>query len=108
MTVAGVASHCAVSVRTVYRWIERDGLPVHRLPGAGASPITRVSRHDLDDWLSTARQAPADVGRDDVPKLRLDGRKFIQTKAPSAKTKIRLDTPRARASRGQPERSRQR
>ena len=55
LTVADVASACGVSIRTVYRWIENDGLPVHRIPGVGARPLLRIASDDLDEWLGQYR-----------------------------------------------------
>jgi excisionase family DNA binding protein len=92
LKVEAVAELCGVSTRTVYRWLNREGLPVHRIPGAGLRPILRISQADLDAWLSRHRHDPEVEA--DKPKrtMRLEGMRFMRTS--SAADKIQLDTSR--------------
>lgn len=90
-----VAALCSVSKRTVQRWIDDDGLPIHRIPGAGARGIVRIAESDLTEWLSQFRKRAADKA--DRPVLRLNGRRF--TKNPSDSPENGLDhrsSPRSR------------
>jgi len=98
LSIAAVAKRCGVSTRAVYRWINSEGLPVHRLPGTGARPITRIASSDLDQWLDGHRHDFAEEKNDDR-KLQLDGRRFFKTETSDARTGKRLDTPRAPGSR---------
>ena len=43
MTLEAVAATCGVSARTVRRWIEREHLPAHHLPGLGLRGIVRIT-----------------------------------------------------------------
>jgi len=106
LSVDDVARRCAVSKRTVYRWLD-DGLICLRLPGTGARPILRIDSDDLDQWLGRHRHDFAEEKNDDR-KLQLDGRRFFKADTSDARTKTRLDIRVAPASRDRPERSRQR
>lgn len=44
-----IAAYLQRDVRTVQRWEAARGLPVHRLPGVGRSPIYAL-KSELDDW----------------------------------------------------------
>jgi excisionase family DNA binding protein len=74
LTYEEAALRCGVSARTVRRWVSDGGLPVHRLPGAGARPISRISETDLESWLGSRR---AVIDDREAPTLRLDGRRLI-------------------------------
>lgn len=50
LTVEQVADACAVSPRTVRRWIDDDELLAHRL-----GRLVRISPHDLEDFLRRHR-----------------------------------------------------
>lgn len=78
MTVRHVAAMCDVSLKTVSRWIDSEGLPVHRLPGRGGHTIRLVSRDDLDSWLARFRHDPTDADDADGSVIRLDGRRFFE------------------------------
>jgi len=105
LTVARVAEQCAVSTRTVYRWIGSEGLPVHRIPGTGARPILRIDSGDLDQWLSQYRHDLAEEKASDRT-LRLDGRRFIPVGESLFPEESDLDARKNPASRVPPERSR--
>lgn len=51
-----IAAYLKRDVRTVQRWEQMNGLPVHRLPGAGKPGVYAV-QSELDDWM---RGRPAD------------------------------------------------
>ena len=51
MTINEAATYCGVCRRIFSRWISKEGLPVHRLPGSGGEPMKRIDRYELDDWL---------------------------------------------------------
>jgi excisionase family DNA binding protein len=72
-----VAERCSVSTKTVRRWIEGDGLPVHRLPGNGLRPIIRVAEDDLENWRHRFRR---DVAKEHEkePVLRFKGMRFLR------------------------------
>ena len=85
LTIESVAELCGVSSRTVYRWLDREGLPVHRIPGTGARPILRIAQDDLDDWLGQYRHDPA--AKTPEQTIRLEGRRLLhprQRKPPSS------------------------
>ena len=50
LTVEAVAEHCAVSVKTVRRWIEDGTLPIHRFGRA-----IRISESDLAALIRRCR-----------------------------------------------------
>ena len=51
LTVPDVAALCAVSRKTVDRWIESERLPTIRPQGQGARPMKLIARKDLDTWI---------------------------------------------------------
>ena len=51
-SIAQVAERCAVSTRTVRRWIEDDGLPISR-PGKGR--LIRICESDLVEFIKRGR-----------------------------------------------------
>ena len=91
MSIADVATRCGVSKRTVHRWINDDGLPVHRMPGSGSRPITRVGSSDLRGWLDQHRHSSAADDEHNKRTLRLDGRRFIRAGSSAVPRKIALD-----------------
>lgn len=73
-----VARLCGVSVKTVRRWVDGEGLPVIRIAGAGARPMTFVAPRDLDEWIDKRRRVDhPDEG--DPRTVRLNGRRFINS-----------------------------
>jgi excisionase family DNA binding protein len=51
LTIRDVADLAGVSIMTVRRWIEQNGLQIHRL-----GRLVRISQGDLDAFFSTRRQ----------------------------------------------------
>jgi excisionase family DNA binding protein len=51
-SIAQVAERCAVSTRTVRRWIDDSDLPISR-PGKG--PLIRISKIDLAQYINKSR-----------------------------------------------------
>ena len=93
LKIETVAEQCGVSIRTVQRWIERDDLTVHRLPGTGLRPILRIAEADLEMWLDRHRHDPEVEGAGGQQTIRLDGIRFIKTASPES-SKPELDTSR--------------
>ena len=80
LSIEAAASLCGVSTRTVRRWIERENLPIHHLPGTGLRSIVRIAQVDLDRWLERHRHDPeAEADRDQT--MQLDGIRFINPSA---------------------------
>ncbi len=48
LTIPEIAELCQVSVRTVYRWVAEQGLPVIQIGG-----VTRVRPTDLEHFFQT-------------------------------------------------------
>jgi excisionase family DNA binding protein len=53
LSIAQVAERCAVSTRTVRRWIEDGDLTISR-PGRGR--LVRISESDLDKFIKQGRR----------------------------------------------------
>ena len=87
LSINEVAERCGVSGRTVYRWLNHDGLPTHRLPTTGLRPILRIAEADLDVWLQGHRQDP-EIAEAAQRTLRLDGMRFMSTPARFPKTEL--------------------
>ena len=78
MSIEAVASTCGVSTRTVRRWIEKENLPVHHLPGVGLRGIVRIAQIDLDRWLERHRHDPeTDATRDQT--MHMEGMRFMKS-----------------------------
>jgi excisionase family DNA binding protein len=77
-SIHDVAKACSVSTRIVYRWINDDHLPVHRIPGSGARGILRIDREDLDCWLRKYRHDFAEDDNIPPQTMTLYGRRFIK------------------------------
>lgn len=75
LKVADVAANCGVSLKTVYRWINNDQLPIHRLPGSGSRGITLISPGDLEVWLRRHRVDPSAC---EQQVIKLDGRRYLK------------------------------
>ncbi|MEE4296468.1 MAG: tetratricopeptide repeat protein [Wenzhouxiangella sp.] len=54
-----IARYLSRSVRTVRRWEQQEGLPVHRLMHQSQASVYAF-RQELDDWMNTRVQRPAD------------------------------------------------
>lgn len=76
LTVQQLASLCGVSARTVTRWIEGDGLPVHQMPGRGGRSLRLIHRSDFDEWIRQYR-LDTKVDVNDQPAIRINGRRFF-------------------------------
>lgn len=76
ISIAKVAEICGVSIHTVYHWLDKEGLPVHQMPGRRVRPILRIDRQDLDNWLAGHRHDPAQQKQAE-PTIRLNGRRYI-------------------------------
>lgn len=81
LSVQAVADACGVSIRTVYRWLARDGLSVHRLPGTGARSIIRIAQADLSHFLNHHRHDPEMEKALGSRTMRLSGTSFLPTKS---------------------------
>jgi excisionase family DNA binding protein len=57
VSVDGVAEHLGVAKDSVYRWIERRGLPAHRVGRLWKFKLTEV-----DDWVRAGGAAEPDDG----------------------------------------------
>jgi excisionase family DNA binding protein len=79
LKVEDVATRCSTSKRTVYRWIEGDGLPVHRIPGSGKAGILRIDEDDLDTWLAQYRHDFTKEAEKHEQTIKLHGRRFIKS-----------------------------
>jgi hypothetical protein len=91
LSVHAVAKACGVSVRTVYRWLGPDGLPVHRIPGAGARPILRIAQDDLDAFLARHRHDPEVEQAAANRTFHLDGMRSMRPASPDSRNS-ELDT----------------
>lgn len=78
--------------RTVKRWEHSRGLPVHRIPGSGRSPVYAY-KHDLEAWLrngktpvrpAQASQVPAAKPSAQVNDLYLNGVYLWQKRTPAS------------------------
>ena len=76
LTVQQLATLCGVSSRTVTRWIEDDGLPVHQMPGRGGRSLRLIDPADFDEWIRQYRLDPK-VDVNDQPAIRINGRRFF-------------------------------
>ena len=54
-----IARYLGRSVRTVRRWEQQEGLPVHRLMHQSQASVYAF-RHELDDWREARAHGPAD------------------------------------------------
>lgn len=79
LKISDVAVRCGVSEKVISRWIEEDGLPVHRLPGRGGRHLSLIHRHDLDTWLAQFRVETHGDGDFD-PMIKINGRRFFDKK----------------------------
>ncbi|MBI4265748.1 MAG: hypothetical protein HY657_15340 [Acidobacteria bacterium] len=61
-----IARYLRRDIRTVIRWEQDRGLPVHRVPG-GRLPRVFAYTQELDDWLA---QRPAETGGDEPSTVR--------------------------------------
>lgn len=73
-----VARLCGVSVKTVRRWVDSEGLPVVQIQGAGARPMTFITPRDLDEWIESRRRIRS-LDQADSRTVRLNGRRFIRS-----------------------------
>ncbi|MBT8056891.1 MAG: tetratricopeptide repeat protein, partial [Gammaproteobacteria bacterium] len=58
-----IARYLGRSVRTVRRWEQQQGLPVHRLMHRAQASVFAF-RQELDDWLESRAQGPAEHSSD--------------------------------------------
>jgi len=92
LSVNAVAKRCGVCKRTVYTWINKENLPIHRIPGRGSRGIIRIAQNDLDEWTGQFRHDFAKEKDKSKRTIRIEGRQFIANN-------IRLDTSRSKGSR---------
>jgi excisionase family DNA binding protein len=59
VSVDAVAEHLGVAKESVYRWIERRGLPAHRI-----GRIWKFKLSAVDEWVQTVDAAPSVDGGD--------------------------------------------
>lgn len=58
VSVDDVAKHLGVAKDTVYRWIEANGLPAHRL-----GRLWKFKLSDIDAWVRVRGEGDPDVDR---------------------------------------------
>ena len=97
LKVEDVAEQCSVSTRTVRRWINGDGLPVHRLPGCGSRGILRIDAGELELWLARYQHDFAADDKSNDKTMQLNGRRFIHDGS-DGKNRNRLDASKNPAS----------
>lgn len=46
LTVEGIAQYLSVSKETIYRWLERETIPAHKM-----GKLWRFKRNEVDKWI---------------------------------------------------------
>lgn len=59
VTLQDVCDHLKVSEDTVYRWMDKRGLPAHRI-----GRVWRFKLSQIDDWVQAGSSAAVQGGRD--------------------------------------------
>lgn len=60
LSVDEIAAHLGIKRDTVYRWIDRYGMPAHRI-----GRLWKFKKEQVDEWVETGRAAePNKKGRD--------------------------------------------
>ena len=55
LSVEEIAEHLGVTKDSIYRWIERRGLPAHRV-----GKLWKFKRSEVDEWVRTGKAAEKD------------------------------------------------
>jgi excisionase family DNA binding protein len=55
LSVEEIAEHIGVTKDSIYRWIERRGLPAHRV-----GKLWKFKRSEVDEWVRTGKAAEKD------------------------------------------------
>jgi len=50
MSVTEIAEHLGVSKETVYRWLEKEKIPAHRV-----GKLWKFKASEIDDWVTNDR-----------------------------------------------------
>jgi len=61
VNVDDVSAHLSVTRDTIYRWMERKGLPAHRL-----GRVWRFKLSEIDEWVKSGKAASDGIDEDDV------------------------------------------
>jgi TolB-like protein len=77
-----IARFLGRSVRTVRRWEQQEGLPVHRQMHQSKASVYAF-RHELDDWRASRSQAPSDPAPPDSGTLAYSAPDTTASAAPS-------------------------
>jgi len=64
--VENVATHLGVNKSSVYRWIEKKGLPAHRV-----GKLFRFKLSEVDEWVQSG--SAGEAGSQSTPKEKTDG-----------------------------------
>jgi excisionase family DNA binding protein len=56
MTTDEVRTHLGVTMRTLYRFVDLDGLPAYKM-----GRVIRFRRGDVEAWLETRRVKPGEL-----------------------------------------------
>jgi len=55
LSVGEIAEHIGVTKDSIYRWIEKRGLPAHRV-----GKLWKFKRSEVDEWVRTGKAAEKD------------------------------------------------
>jgi excisionase family DNA binding protein len=55
LSVEEIAEHIGVTKDSIYRWIEKRGLPAHRV-----GKLWKFKRSEVDEWVRTGKAAEKD------------------------------------------------
>jgi len=58
LSIKEICAHLGVSNDTVYKWIDKHGMPAHRL-----GRLWKFKREDVDSWVKGWRGSSADTNR---------------------------------------------
>lgn len=61
LSVVEIAAYHGVKRDTVYKWIERKAMPVHKV-----GRLWKFRRHEVDKWITTVEGGRSPQAEDDV------------------------------------------
>ena len=56
VSVDEIATHLGVTKESIYRWIERKGLPAHKV-----GKLWKFQKREVDDWVRSGAAAAAQM-----------------------------------------------